>query len=135
MALATLDAASKLTRRLDRSLSGIKGISFSEYQMLSHLAAQARTGVTRVDLAASVGLTPSGVTRALKPLEKLGFVETIKDERDARRALARLTDAGAELVFDADGVVADLMDRIEIEPLTKDETTRFVSYLRELGNA
>lgn len=133
--MATLEAASKLTRRLDRALSGIKGISFSEYQMLSHLAAEPGGGVTRVDLAASVGLTPSGVTRALKPLEKLGFVETIKDERDARRALATLTDAGTELVADADGVVADLMDRIEIEPLTKDEASRFVRYLTELGNA
>jgi len=40
-----------------------------------------------VDLAAAVGLTPSAVTRALRPLEKLGCVATQKSERDARRSL------------------------------------------------
>ncbi|NNF55312.1 MAG: MarR family transcriptional regulator, partial [Acidimicrobiales bacterium] len=100
-----LAASDRVQRRLDGSLANIKGISFSEYQLL--LAIQDAPGgrATRVDLAAVVGLTPSGVTRALKPLEKLGFVETTKDDRDARRSMARLTSQGTELTNDATGVV------------------------------
>ncbi len=110
---ALLRAATKTTNRLDGSLASIKGISFSEYQLLSALEQRPGMVSTRVDLAAEVGLTPSGVTRALKPLEKLGFVNTVKDVRDARRSLATLTAAGIELVQDAAGVVADTVAEID----------------------
>ena len=106
-------AAERVERRLDGQLSNIKGISFSEYRLLDALAA-VEGGTTRVSLASAVGLTPSGVTRALKPLEKLGFVETVRDERDARRSLARLTSSGAELHRDADGVVNDSIDDMQL---------------------
>jgi DNA-binding MarR family transcriptional regulator len=113
LVFTVVDVAGKISRRLDRSLSSIKGISFSEYQLLSALRAQPASSATRVDLASDVGLTPSGVTRALKPLERLGVVETTKDARDARRSLATLTPTGHELLTDADGVVEDTLSGIE----------------------
>ncbi len=54
-------------------------------------------------------MTPSGVTRALRPLEKLHIVETVRAERDARLALARLTDAGREIVEDASRIIDDVV--------------------------
>jgi len=102
-----LDAAAVLERHLDTVLSNIKGISFSEYRLLAALEREHDSTATRVGLAGAVGLTPSGVTRALRPLEKLGFVETIRDARDARRSLATLAEGGVELVSDAHGVVND----------------------------
>jgi len=69
---------------------------------------------TRVDLAAAVGLTPSAVTRALKPLEKMGYVVTEKSDRDARRSLASLTPAGRHLLADAQGVVDDSVGLMEL---------------------
>jgi len=68
-----------------------------------------------VDLAAAVGLTPSAVTRALRPLEELGCVDTQKSERDARRSLASLTAAGAELLDDAQGAVNDLPNGLDLD--------------------
>lgn len=131
-----LDAAATLTRRFDRSLSAIKGISFSEYQMLSALRDQPASTATRVDLAASISVTPSGVTRALKPLEKLGFVETVKDARDARKSLASLTPAGHELIRDADGVVQDTIEGLTVlGELIENERTRFVEVLGQLSKS
>ena len=98
----------RLEQRLDAALSTIKGISFSEYQMLRVLADAPNSAASRVALAEAVGRTPSGITRALRPLEKLGFVETQKSERDARLALAVLTPEGRELVDDASGVLDDV---------------------------
>ena len=89
-----------LERRLDSALSMTRGVSFAEYRMLRVLADAPDGRLSRVDLATAVGLTPSGVTRALRPLEKLGVVATEKSERDARLALASLTRAGRELVDD-----------------------------------
>jgi DNA-binding MarR family transcriptional regulator len=48
----------------------------------------------RVDLAQSVLLTPSGITRLLEGLERDGYVERAKCDTDARVTYARLTDAG-----------------------------------------
>jgi len=106
--LAVAAAWNRLERRFDGALSTIKGISFAEYRLLRQLDGAPIGGISRVDLADAVGLTPSGVTRALRPLEKLGFVQTVKSERDARRALASLTEAGIELTNDASGVVDDV---------------------------
>ena len=120
-------AANRIERRLDVQLSNIKGISFSEYQLLDALGSALGGSATRVSLADSVSLTPSGVTRALKPMEKLGFVETIRDERDARRSLAQLTAAGRELLSDAAGVVDDTIVMIDLERLMPAESAEVIN--------
>ncbi|MEZ5343661.1 MAG: MarR family transcriptional regulator [Acidimicrobiales bacterium] len=126
---ALLDAAANLEARLTNSLSNIKGISYGEYRLLSSLAEQPAGTASRVDLARVVGLTPSGVTRALKPLERLGFVETMRNDRDARQALASLTEQGQALVVDAIAVandtIATLMDHTPVTPAEGEIVTRF----------
>lgn len=110
LVFAVLDAAAELERRLSRDLSMVRGISLSEYLILDSLRRQPAS-TTRVDLAADVGLTPSGVTRALRPLEKLGYVATEKDPRDARRSLAKLTRAGSRLVTEASKLIDEAVAR------------------------
>jgi DNA-binding MarR family transcriptional regulator len=119
LAFELLDAAGYLERRLDRALSTIRGLSFSEYRLLRSLAAQPEARAMRVELAQAVGLTPSAVTRALKPLEKLCYVETLKSDRDARRSLACLTDSGRELLSDAEGIARDVLQTLPIETLSR----------------
>lgn len=109
LALALASAWNRLERRLDSSLGSIRGVSFAEYRLLRALFDAPNFQASRVDLAHAVGLTASGVTRALRPLEKLGVVSTVKSDRDARLAIATLTPAGQELVNDASGVVSDTM--------------------------
>ncbi len=107
--LALAAGWNRLERRLDASLGAIRGISFAEYRLLHALSAAPRGSASRVDLARTVGLTPSGVTRALRPLEKMHVVESVRSERDARLALATLTPAGREVVADAARVLDDVM--------------------------
>lgn len=116
LAHGLIEAAARIERRMDTALSLIRGISYREYQLLTTLRAHRNASATRVDLARAVNMSPSGVTRALKPLEKLHFVSSQRDERDARRSLATLTAAGHELVRDSDGVISDLF---ETEPLLR----------------
>jgi len=109
LALAFAAAWNRIERRLDHSLSAIRGISLAEYRLLRALGDAPGARASRVDLAQAVGLTPSGVTRALRPMEKLGIVSTVRSKRDARLAIAALTPAGRELLDDASGVVDDTM--------------------------
>ena len=130
LAFDLVNAAGYLERRLDRALSGVRGISFSEYRLLRELAARPEARAMRVELAQAVGLTPSAVTRALKPMEKLGLIETLKSERDARRSLACLTSGGRELLEDAEGVARDVLLSLPMDALSAEHLDAF---LRQVG--
>jgi DNA-binding MarR family transcriptional regulator len=112
LALTLAAAWNRLERRLDGSLGAIRGISLAEYRLLKALGDAPGSQASRVDLAHAVGLTPSGVTRALRPMEKLSIVSTVKSKRDARLAIAALTPAGRELLDDASSVVDDTMQTV-----------------------
>lgn len=130
LVLALLDAAARVERRLDRVLSNTRGISFREYHLLRELSRLYDGTATRVELAAAVGLTPSAVTRALKPLEKLGYVKTRKSDRDARRSLATLTKGGAELLADARSAVDDVVAELPLHGKGRDALLAFLGELR-----
>ncbi len=136
LVLAIISTGNELQRRLDGELSHIKGVSFSEYQLLSALAAGPAEQTSRTQLAELVGLTPSGVTRALRPLERLGLVESVRDERDARRSLSALTPAGRELVADAQQVVVDKIDGLTaLDTCTGDEMAATRALLERVRRA
>ena len=94
-----------LSRRLDSALGSHHGISFADYQLLLQLQRAPGNRLRRVDLADRLGLTASGVTRSLLPLEKIGLVTRESDPRDARVGYASITPTGAELVTNATLVV------------------------------
>lgn len=91
-------AYATLTRRLDNALSNVHGLSFGDFMILYHLDRAPGSRLRRIDLAERLGLTASGVTRTLIPLEKLGLVGRQPDPRDARVGYALLTDAGQQLL-------------------------------------
>lgn len=78
-----------------------QGLSFSDLSALHHLSGSGDGTMRRQDLADCLGMTPSGVTRLLAPLEKMGYVSRVSDPRDARRSLVVLTPAGVERSRDA----------------------------------
>src|ERR1700677_139705 len=90
MNLAKVNAV--LSRRFDR-LSA-HGISFTDFMILYLLSQQPEGKMRRVDLAERIGLTSSGVTRMLVPLEKIGLVRREVSQRDGRVSYAMLTPVG-----------------------------------------
>lgn len=110
-----LDMAALIEKQLDREVSLRRGVSFREYRLLKCLSLFHDNTAMRVELAGQVGLTPSAVTRALKPLEKIGYVTTQKSERDARRSLATLTDAGLELLRDTQSIIDDTIEALPLD--------------------
>ena len=134
LALTFAASWNRIEKRLDSSLSAIRGISFAEYRLLRALSDAPNSWASRVDLAHAVGLTPSGVTRALRPMEKLGFVTTAKSKRDARLALATLTPPGQDLVNDASVVVDDMMKTIlERSRKNPEQVGEMVELLEDFG--
>lgn len=90
----------QMLKKVDQQLS-VHGISFTEFTVMHHLNNAPNYSMRRIDLADSVGLTASGVTRLLLPMEKINLVEKEVNPRDARVSLVKLSDAGIALFQDA----------------------------------
>ncbi|MEU8924918.1 MarR family transcriptional regulator [Kitasatospora sp. NPDC048545] len=95
-ALRLVRAQAAVVKRFDASLSSLHGVSLSDFTVLLHLAQAPGARMRRVDLADALGLTASGVTRGLAPLERIGLVTRETAARDARVAYAALTPTGRE---------------------------------------
>jgi DNA-binding MarR family transcriptional regulator len=85
-------AARRITQFLDRRLAGC-GLSLAQFGLMAQLAAATddRLGA----LAERAGLDQSTLSRNLRGLEALGFVEIATAEDDLRRRAAWLTEGGA----------------------------------------
>jgi len=96
-----LRAHAALTRRFSADLQATHGLTLNAYEVLLHLAHAPDRRMRRVDLAGSVLLTASGITRLLEGLERAGYVDRAADEHDARVTYAVLTDDGYEKLREA----------------------------------
>lgn len=133
--LQFLSTANMLERQLDRTLSMTRGVSFSEYRLLNTLSNASAEGCPRVALAEALGVTASAVTRALKPLEKLGLVTTAKNARDARQSRAKITTAGLELLDDSRGILRDELSHIPLNSLDLEAVNAFRDRLNEFSRS
>jgi DNA-binding MarR family transcriptional regulator len=89
-----LRATASARRCLSARLDGEHSLTVNDFEALSQLAHAGEGSMRRVDLAESLQLTPSGVTRLLDGLEQAGLVEKASCPSDARVSYAVLTDTG-----------------------------------------
>ena len=89
-----LRAHSALTRELSGRLEAAHGLSLRDYDVLVQLYSAPDRRMRRIDLARTVILSPSGVTRLLEGLERSGWVAKHHCNSDARVTWAVLTEAG-----------------------------------------
>jgi DNA-binding MarR family transcriptional regulator len=116
---------SAVTRQMDADLIAAHGLTLSDYEVLLRLSQADDQRLRRVDLAQSVLLTQSGITRLLAGLEQAGWVERASCDTDRRVVYAQLTEAG-ESKFRAaarthlEGIqrlFAEYFSEAELEPL------------------
>jgi DNA-binding MarR family transcriptional regulator len=90
-----------LVKRLDAQLEAEHGLPLSSYEVLSRLAEAEECKLRMHDIAASVMLSRSGLTRLVDRLERDGLVSRCSCENDARGAYAVITEAGRERLAEA----------------------------------
>jgi DNA-binding MarR family transcriptional regulator len=98
-----LRAYASTTRLLSAELQQEHGLTLSDYEALLVLSRAGGGRLKRVELARSLMLTPSGITRLLQGLEDAGLVERASCASDLRVTYAQLTDAGREKLEAASG--------------------------------
>ena len=91
----------QLTRDLDAELEARHGLTISGLELLSRLASIEERQAHLSTLAEQIGLSASGVSRLVDTLEHAGLIERQTCPNDGRATNAWLTDAGLELVREA----------------------------------
>jgi DNA-binding MarR family transcriptional regulator len=117
-----LRAHAELTRALDAQLTREHKLPLSSYEVLLFLADAPEGRMRMSELAESVLLSRSGLTRLVDRLEREDLLKRERCESDARGLFAEITPEGREL-FDAarrthlDGVRALFLDRFSRDEL------------------
>jgi DNA-binding MarR family transcriptional regulator len=115
MNLAKIQAV--VSRKFDRL--SVHGIGFSDFLILHLLQQAPNEQLRRTELAEKIGLTASGITRLLLPIEKIGLITREANERDARVSYAKLTPAGKriynEALQTADAIADDIIPTTYLE--------------------
>lgn len=117
---------------LSRRLS-VHGLDFSDFMILFYLNEAPEQKLRRIDLAAKLGLTASGITRMLLPLEKLGIIERSLDDADARARYASITLAGKNLLQDATASIEMKLEDI-IPEESETELEKFTELLERINS-
>lgn len=99
--IAFLRSHSAITRELSAQLQREHGLTLNDYEVLLHLSHAEGGRMRRVDLAQTVLLTASGITRLLEGLERAGYVCKQTCPSDARVSYAKLTGDGARKLGEA----------------------------------
>lgn len=110
---------SAAARRFDSRLGN--GIGFTDFLILYHLNLAPEQKLRRTDLAEKLGYTPSGITRLLAPMEKIGLVKRETSPHDARVSFVSLAPSGKRILNDemedAEYLAEELLPGDSIEKL------------------
>jgi DNA-binding MarR family transcriptional regulator len=130
LALSVLKLKTRYEKRLEQQFD-LHGINLTEYLVLKALQAAPDHTLRRVDLAQTIDLTASGITRVLAPMEKIGLVEKQANARDARVSLIKLTNAGLEIYSHATVGFEQACESVA-QPLTEKQQEKLLDLLQSL---
>ena len=103
-----------------------------QYDVLDRLSE--REGWRMGEIAAALRVDPSATTRAVPPLEQMGFVERTHDPDDGRAVLVRITDRGRERQERARHQGLQLWGEA-LQEFTDDELEEFAALMRRLAGS
>ncbi len=120
-----------MSRRFDGKLGSL---GLTEFLILVQLERSKAGRMRRIDLAESVGLTASAVTRLLAPMEKIGLVKRETNPGDARVSFVTLSSGGKKALENA-LENAEALASSSLANTTKNEIAQTSSLLGKVGRA
>ncbi len=112
-----------LSRKFDARLGGL---GFSDFLILYALSVAPDGRLRRIDLADTIGLTASGITRLLLPMEKVGLVRREAHDGDARVSYVAIAPGGtarlSEAIERAELYCSDIIDTAEVAEIERANT-------------
>jgi DNA-binding MarR family transcriptional regulator len=127
-----LRAHAAVTREFNAELLEAHGLTLNDFDVLAQLQRGPQHGLKRSELAERVLLTPSGITRLLDGLERVGYVRKGECESDARVTYAVLTDEGRQKLREASRTHLASVRALLAERYTEDELEQLAELLGRL---
>jgi DNA-binding MarR family transcriptional regulator len=124
--VALVRTHARLWDQVEAQMRADHGLTMPRYDVLIHLdMAGGRLGLS--DLASTIVLSPSGLSKLLDRMEDSGLIRRIPDPRDARATFATLTPSGRSLVRKArkshhaflQRAFGDALDKRDVADLTR----------------
>ena len=119
-------------RSVESRLLAEHGLSANDFETLLHLSRAENGALRRIDLAESLRLTPSGVTRLLDGLEAAGLTDRQDCASDGRVTYAVITDAGREALAAAARTHAEVCEDLIGAHLTPEQLADLAALLGRL---
>lgn len=118
---------------LSRQFDGCLGsLGLTEFLLLYQLHTAPDKRLRRVDLAEKVGLTASGVTRMLAPMEKIGLVKREENAADARVSYVAIAKGGKAALKNALENAEALSVKL-LSTLGEKQVVRTLAVLQKIG--
>ena len=132
--LALVRTHARVWDEVEAQMRRDSGLSMPRYDVLAHLdAAGGRLGLS--ELAASVVLSPSGLSKLLDRMDASGLIRREPHPRDARSALAVITPAGRRLVRRARAAHHELLQRRFGDRLDDRDVADLTRIMGRIGSA
>ena len=120
-------AHSDIVSSVDRELTNEHGLGLPDYEVLRELSEASDRNLRMTELARSVMLSPSGLTRRLDGLVKRGYVERQPCPSDGRGLLAVLTDLGVKQVEQLAPTYVEGVRRHFVDCLSRSQIEQLIS--------
>jgi DNA-binding MarR family transcriptional regulator len=130
-----LKSCSLLVDRLDRQLQERVGIQLTWYEVLAQLSSTPSGLMPMKQLAESVSLSKSGITRLVDRMERAGLVERHACTDDGRVCFAGLTRRGLSVLQVARPVAAQGVEKYFAQHVTAEEAEVIAGALRRVLEA
>ena len=115
----------------ERSLANPKDISWLQYDVLYHLNREGE--MLPSDLSLILGITRPKLSKALKGLKSMGYVEQYPNKLDGRELYTSLTTSGKELLQNISQKHSSLY-HLALESFSKDEQEEFAILSSKLSD-
>lgn len=130
--LHTLRASALIDEKFTGALSALHGVSLREVALMLYVRNSPGSKLSRIELAKRLCVSPSTVTRATKPLEKIGLIGRESNSRDARLSYVVLTESGNTLLGYAENTLEQLSSDFLSRNLSEKDRSQFAKVLSSL---
>jgi DNA-binding MarR family transcriptional regulator len=130
-----LKSCALLVDRLDRELQERVGIQLTWYEVLAQLSSSPTGRMPMKQLAESVSLSKSGITRLVNRMERSGLVERHSCTDDGRVCFAGLTRRGLSVLQVARPVAAEVIEQDFAQHVTEEEARVMATALKRVLEA
>ena len=130
-----LKSCALMVDRLDRRLQETIGIQLTWYEVLAQLSSSSSGMMPMKQLAESVSLSKSGITRLVDRMERSGLVQRHACHDDGRVCFAGLTRRGLSVLQAARPVAAEGVEEYFARHITTEEAEVMARALRKVLDA